>query len=72
LCRVTNQITLELGERPKDVEDQFPGAGGINILGQTAEATATLVQRRNGFDQALSERPYRSRRQTTTVSPSLG
>jgi hypothetical protein len=54
LCAFADRIAFELGERAKDMKDQFPGAsGGVDTLSETPEADAALVQRRNRFDEVL-------------------
>ena len=47
-----DEVAFELAERPKEVEHQpAAGRGGVDCLGEGAEADAPLLQRRNSFDQ---------------------
>jgi hypothetical protein len=44
LGSLADQIALKFGQCAKDVEDQFACAGcGVDVLGQTAKANATLA-----------------------------
>jgi hypothetical protein len=71
LCPVPVHIPLELGQRPEDMEDQLAAAGRrVGLLGQALEADAAFVERGHDLDRYLSERPNRSSRQTTRMSPS--
>jgi hypothetical protein len=52
-----DQVTLELGQRPKDMEDQLaPWGGRVDLLRQTLEANAALRERRHDLDQ-VPQRP---------------
>ncbi len=42
---VTNDVPLELSERPEDVEDQLAAAGGgVDLLGQAAKSDPPFVE----------------------------
>jgi hypothetical protein len=63
LCPLPDQVSLKLSKRTKDMENQLPPAGGgINVFCQAS----VIVAIRWGRD-----RPKRSKRQTTRVSPFL-
>ena len=49
---VTDEVTLELGQRGEDVEDQLAaGGGGVDLLLQAAEPDPVVGQAGDGVDQ---------------------
>jgi hypothetical protein len=70
LCPFPNQVSLKLRKCAEDMKDQFSTAGcGVNILSQALKpnpptSRSVIVVIRCGRD-----RPKRSNRQTTSVSP---
>jgi hypothetical protein len=47
-----DQVTLELGQRPEDVEDELAVVGGsVILLGQPARADPPLGEDQDSFDQ---------------------
>lgn len=65
-----DHFALELGQCPEQVENQLAARSGrVDLLAQAAKAPACLCQVADGFNQVPSERPSRSSRQTTKVSP---
>ena len=49
-----DQVALELGQRPEDVEDELAArGGGVDLLGQALEADPPLRQRGHHLDQVL-------------------
>jgi len=51
-CSLANEVTLELGQRREEVEDQFPAGGcRINLLLQTLEADPVIGQVPKGLHE---------------------
>lgn len=51
---LADDIPLEFGERPEDVEDQFPsGCGGVDCLGDRFEAYSLVVEAGDRLDEVL-------------------
>lgn len=47
-----DEITFELGQGPKDMEDEFPAGGGrIDLLGEAFEADSPPLQLGDDSDQ---------------------
>jgi hypothetical protein len=47
-----DQVALELGQRPEDVDDEFAAVGGsVILLGQTPIADPPLGEDQDNFDQ---------------------
>ena len=47
-----DEVALELGQRPEDVEDEFAAAGGsVSLLGETPRADPPLGEDQDSFDQ---------------------
>lgn len=47
-----DQVALELGQRPEDVEDELAAVGGgVILLGQTPIAEPPLGEDQDNFDQ---------------------
>jgi hypothetical protein len=47
-----DQVALELGQRPEDVEDEFAAVGGsVILLGQAPIADPPLGEDQDNFDQ---------------------
>jgi hypothetical protein len=54
MCALPDQVTFELGERAENMEDKLATRGrGVDLLGEGAEADATLRQRGDDVDQVL-------------------
>ena len=55
---LADQIALELGQGPEDVEDELAARrGGVDLLGQTLEADPPLRKRGDDLDQVLQRTP---------------
>ena len=53
-----DEVALELGQRPEDVEDEpTAGGGGVDLLGDHAEADAPRSRGANGLDELLAGTP---------------
>ena len=49
---LSDQVALELGQRPEDVEDELAAVGGsVILLGETPRADPPLGEDQDDFDQ---------------------
>ena len=55
-----DQVALELGQRPEDVEDELAAVGGsVILLGQTSIADPPLGEDQDNVDQQLGTESQR-------------
>ena len=53
ICPLLDDVPLKLSKSPKDMENEFPAAGGIDLLGQALKADLAAMQLGDPLDEVF-------------------